>query len=94
MADRRMNHRHRLSKCAKLFTGVSTILNCVVTDISEAGARVEGIQSDALPEHVVLTLDGGRTLRPSRLAWASSTAIGLAFKSTVEFARVPAHLLD
>ncbi len=84
MPDRRMNHRHRLSKCAKLFTGVATILDCVVTDISAAGARVEGIQFDDLPENMVLTLDGGRTLRPSRLAWASSTAIGLAFKSTGE----------
>ena len=83
MVERRLGRRYQFRKRAQLFTGASTVLDCVLTDISGAGAGLETIQFDAVPEDVVLTLDGGRTLRPSRLVWASSAGIGLAFKCSL-----------
>jgi hypothetical protein len=54
-------------------------MDCVVQDISVAGAGLASACSADLPEHVELTIDGGRTFRPATIAWRLMGRAGLKF---------------
>lgn len=79
MQERRKCTRSRVLKSAKLVLRNSSVIDCVVRNVTGGGARIEIPHTTGLPEAVGLTLDGGRTIRRCRLAWRTLTETGVEF---------------
>lgn len=79
MRERRMSNRSRVHKDAKLFFGSSTMIDCIVHNLTNAGARVEIPIEVDLPDALGLTFDGGYSLRPCRIVWRKETETGVKF---------------
>jgi hypothetical protein len=79
-ADRRNAKRLRALRSAKLIYGVfgSTIIDCLLIEMSETGARVETAVMTQVPEVLSLRLSDN-TERQVRQRWASGNEIGLEF---------------
>ncbi len=79
MSDYRKHPRMRVLKGAKIVLGASSVLDCVVRDLTNVGARVKIPSTVNLPEDVAITFDGGRTCRRCRVAWRTLNETGLEF---------------
>lgn len=79
MAERRKFPRLRVLKGAKIVIGTSSVLDCVVRDLSSTGARIEISNAIGLPEALDVTFDGGHTFRPCRLKWRTLNETGVEF---------------
>jgi len=79
MAERRKYSRLRVLKGAKIVIGTSSVLDCVVRDLSSTGARIEIPNAIGLPEALDVTFDGGHTFRPCRLKWRTLNETGVEF---------------
>jgi hypothetical protein len=79
-ADRRNAERLRALKSAKLISGgfSATVVDCLLIEISEIGARVETAVMMHVPEFLALRLSDN-TERQARRCWAVGNEIGLAF---------------
>jgi hypothetical protein len=64
---------------------------CVVSDVSESGARIDVQDSAALPDHFVLMLtSNGAAKRFCRVMWRKPNQVGVHFTRTLAEAAVPA----
>jgi len=75
----RRHERHSINRVAKIQSAGSLPRDCLVTDLSEGGARLyaEGI---VIPDHFVLLLTGSRTVRREcRVVWRLGNEIGVRF---------------
>jgi hypothetical protein len=79
MQERRKLTRSRVFKSAKIILGTASVIDCVVRNITDGGARIEIPNAVTLPEAVDITLDGGRTFRPCRLMWRTLNETGVQF---------------
>jgi hypothetical protein len=79
MAERRKYSRTRVLKGAKIVLGATSVLDCVVRDLTNGGARIKIPNAVDIPEDVAITLDGGRTCRPCHVAWRGLHETGLDF---------------
>ena len=79
MFERRKSVRSRVLKAAKLILGASTPIDCVVHNLTSAGARIQIANSVDLPDDFGLTFDAGISIRPCRIAWRSVTETGVRF---------------
>jgi hypothetical protein len=79
MQERRKSIRSRVLKSAKVILGTSSVINCVVRNLTGGGARIEIQNAVALPEAVDVTFDSGRTFRPCRLVWRTLNETGVQF---------------
>ena len=79
MAESRKHPRMRVLKGAKIILGASSVLDCVVRDLTNVGVRVKIPNTVNLPEDVAITFDGGRTCRSCRVAWRTLSETGLQF---------------
>ena len=79
MQERRTERRFPLLRRATLLVGTSSAINCTVRDISAAGAGLTASGAADLSGEVKLTLDGGRTYRPARVAWGLLDRAGIKF---------------
>jgi len=79
MKECRKYPRMRVLKSAKIVLGSTSILDCVVRDLTNGGARVQILNAVNLPEAVAITFDAGRTCRPCRVAWRMIDETGLQF---------------
>ena len=61
---------------------------CTVRDLSTLGARLEFPTTDSLPDQFDLAFDAARTIRVCRVAWRTSTEVGVEFRG-VSIGRVP-----
>jgi hypothetical protein len=55
------------------------VIDCVVRDLTNVGARIEIQNTVDLPEAVDITFDGGHTFQPCRLVWRTLNETGLEF---------------
>jgi hypothetical protein len=78
--ERRKFFRSRILKSAKLILGASSVIDCVVRNLTAAGARVQIPNTAELPEGLTMTFDGGRTLRSCRIVWRTLSETGVEFK--------------
>ncbi|MGC1639690.1 MAG: PilZ domain-containing protein [Pseudolabrys sp.] len=86
MQERRKSGRSRVLKGAKLLLGTSSVLDCLVRNVTNTGARVQIANTVEVPEG--LTLDGGYWVRPCRVVWRTLTETGVEFlKTGVDSAR-------
>ena len=79
MVECRKYPRMQVLKGAKIVLGASSILDCVVRDLTNGGARVKIPNAMNLPDEVAITFDGGRTCRPCRVAWRTLNETGVEF---------------
>ena len=79
MQERRRSARSRVVKSAKLVLGASSVIDCVVRNLTNVGARVEISYTTDLPESLQLTFDGGRSYRPCRIIWRTINETGVKF---------------
>jgi len=79
--NRRNASRSRALKSAKLIYGAgfnATVIDCLLIEMSEGGARVETAIMMQVPETLSLRL-GDNTERQVRRRWALGNEIGLEF---------------
>ncbi|HZP68301.1 MAG TPA: PilZ domain-containing protein [Pseudolabrys sp.] len=79
MIERRKSVRSRVLKSAKLVLGHSSIIDCVVRNLTNTGARIQIANTVDLPQAFEMTFDGGRSIRPCRLVWRTVTETGVEF---------------
>jgi hypothetical protein len=86
MKERRRYERHSIDRVAKIQSAGSLPRDCLVTDISEGGARLyaEGI---VVPDQFVLLLTGSQVVRHEcRVVWRLGNEIGVEFAPSVRAA--------
>ena len=79
MAERRKSTRSRVLKSAKLVVARSSIIDCVVRNLTNKGARIQIANSVDLPKDFEMTFDGGYSIRQCRLIWRTVTETGVEF---------------
>jgi len=79
MQERRKSIRSRVLKGGKLLLGTSSVLDCVLHNVTNSGARIQIANTVELPDRFNLTLDGGYSVRPCRVVWRSVTETGVEF---------------
>jgi hypothetical protein len=79
MHERRKSGRSRVLKGAKIILGNTSLLDCIVRNVTNVGARLQIANTVDLPETFDVTLDGGFTVRPSRVVWRTVTETGVEF---------------
>jgi hypothetical protein len=79
MQERRNSSRSRVLKAAKLVLGTSSVIDCVVYNVTNAGARIEIANTVELPEGLGLSFDGGFSIRPCRIVWRTVSETGVKF---------------
>jgi hypothetical protein len=79
MQERRKIARTRVLKGAKFLLGKSSVRDCVVRNLTNAGAGVEVPNTIDLPEALDLTYNDGRSSRRCRLVWRKISKTGVEF---------------
>ena len=79
MQERRKITRTRVLKGAKFLLGKSSVRDCVVRDLTNAGAGVEVASTIDLPEALDLTFNSGRSFRQCRIVWRKINKTGVEF---------------
>jgi hypothetical protein len=79
VVERRKSARSRVLKSAKLVLGQSSIIDCVVRNVTNSGARIQIANTVDLPKDFEMTFDGGHSIRPCRLVWRTVTETGVEF---------------
>ena len=79
MHERINSMRSKVLKGAKIILGTSSVIDCVVRNVTNTGARVELANTVELPEDLGLTFDGGRSIRPCKVVWRTVTETGIQF---------------
>jgi PilZ domain-containing protein len=77
--ERRSNARSRVLKGVKLILDKSSVMDCVVRNVTNNGARLHLPNTIDLPEVFDLTFDGGYSFRRCRIMWRSVTEAGVQF---------------
>jgi len=79
--ERRSNPRTSIFRVARIVFGAHkcTLINCVVLNLTAAGACARVEDDGAVPDEFELTFDGLRTLRPCRVAWRMDGKLGVEF---------------
>ena len=79
MAERRKSTRSRVLKSVKLVIDRSSIIDCVVRNLTNKGARIQIANTVVLPKDFEMTFDGGYSIRQCRLVWRTVTETGVEF---------------
>lgn len=79
MQERRKFERTCVQKSARILLEGSLGVECVVLDLTNAGAGIQVSNSISLPAALDLTFDFGRSTRPCRLAWRTFDRMGVEF---------------
>ena len=79
MQERRKVTRTRVLKGAKLLLGKISVIDCVVRNITSAGAGVELPNTLDLPETMDMTFDSSHSFRRCRCVWRKLTKLGVEF---------------
>jgi len=77
--ERRSTARSRILKGAKIILGTASVIDCIVRNVTNTGARIHIPNTVDLPEAFDLTFDGGYSFRSCRVAWRSITETGVQF---------------
>jgi hypothetical protein len=83
MDEKRQVRRTRVLKGAKImFDGHASTIDCTVRNLTTTGACLNVASPVGIPPTFDLSLDGGRTLRPCRVAWWKADRVGVAFEAS------------
>ena len=79
MLERRRSERLRMLKSVKLIVGKTSIVDCVVGNLTSNGARVMISNTVDLPERLEMTFDNCQTIRSCRVVWRTQNETGIQF---------------
>jgi hypothetical protein len=80
LIERRGAPRSRIIKKGKLIhPNKISVFDCIITDISETGARVSCEQPGVIPNELQLMFFAIRQVRYVRVVWRGSSELGLQF---------------
>src|SRR5450432_2328640 len=80
MPDKRRVQRTRVIKGAKIIFGNrSSVLDCVVRNLTNSGARLDLPSLVGVPQTFELSFDQGHTIRPCRVVWRIGNSVGVLF---------------
>jgi hypothetical protein len=88
--NKRLAIRQAVLKAAQI-TFNQSVVDCLVLDISEIGARVRTAAVVPIPEQVTLRLRGG-AIFPAVRRWTRGMEIGLSLESTAALGEEPAQV--
>jgi PilZ domain-containing protein len=71
--------RSKVLKGAKIILSTSSVIDCVVRNVTNTGARVQLANTVELPDDLGLTFDGGYSIRPCKVIWRTVTETGIQF---------------
>lgn len=71
--------RSRVLRGAKIILGTSSVIDCVVRNVTNTGARVQLANTVELPDDLGLTFDNGYSIRPCKVIWRTVTETGIQF---------------
>jgi len=81
MDNRRDAVRLRTLKSGKVvFNDGNSVVDCVVRDLSESGAKLKVVSVVGIPDHFTLALEGERNGRPCSVAWRKGAELGVTFE--------------
>ena len=81
LGDKRKAQRRQLRYTAWISLGPKKLQGCVVSDISDSGARLDVENSKTVPISFVLLLSrSGKPKRKCRLVWRKGAQIGVEFE--------------
>ena len=79
--DKRKVRRRPIRYSAWMALDNDKLHGCVLSDISESGARLDVEDADTLPDHFMLLLSGnGLARRNCRVIWRAPGQVGVAFE--------------
>lgn len=76
--EKRQKPRRPISRIAHIATGLGPPLQCQMSDVSEAGARIAVLYPKSAPQEFLLLLSTD-LLRWCRVIWRSEQEIGVSF---------------
>ena len=87
---KRLALREAVLKSAQIVFDQS-VVDCLVLDVSETGAKVRTAAITPVPRQVTLLFRGGAAF-PAERRWARGMEIGFSFATTATLSEVPAEL--
>jgi hypothetical protein len=78
MAEKRTTARHRVLKAGTIEFGGGGI-DCLVRNISDAGAALDVTSPVGIPEHFMLVVAADGLHKPCHVIWRKQKRIGVAF---------------
>ena len=82
--EKRVARRQPLRYTAWVALTANQRLGCVVSDVSNTGARIDVQDSKAIPDHFVLMLSSnGAARRFCRVMWRKPTQVGVKFERSL-----------
>ena len=82
--EKRLARRQPLRYTAWVAVTAEQRLGCVVSDISDTGARIDVQDSTTIPDHFVLLLSSnGAARRFCRVVWRKPTQMGVKFERSL-----------
>jgi hypothetical protein len=80
MGERRVSPRQRRLNGAKIvFNNDSSVIDCVVRDLSPQGARLLVASPVGIPGQFDLRIERNGVCHPSKVAWRANNQIGVMF---------------
>ena len=89
MDSRRKSPRRRTLKEGKVLLRGCSVLDCLIRDMSDEGARLEFGGPTELPPHFRLFIPSSKTTIPVDLAWQRGLAAGVHFSGPEEAGQRP-----
>ena len=87
MDKRRQEHRRRALKQAKVVLSDWTVLDCLLRDLTDEGARLEFAAPVDLPQAFRLQFVSDNSRRPAELMWQRGQSAGVRFVGPPEPAK-------
>jgi hypothetical protein len=82
MGERRASPRQRRLNGAKIvFNNNSSVIDCIVRDLSSQGARLLVASPVGIPDRFDLRIDRNAACHPSKVTWRANDQIGVSFST-------------
>lgn len=82
MGERRASPRQRRLNGAKIvFNNNSSVIDCIVRDLSSQGARLLVASPVGIPDRFDLRIDRNAACHPSKVTWRANDQIGVSFSA-------------
>jgi len=80
MENQRKAARLRTLKSGKMvFNDGNSLVDCLVRDLSDTGAKLKVVTAIGVPDRFALLLEGETKGRPCTVVWRTATSIGVMF---------------
>ena len=82
MGERRASpHQRRLNGAKIVFNNNSSVIDCIVRDLSPQGTRLLVVSPVGIPDRFVLRIDRNGACHPSKVTWKADDQIGVSFST-------------